>query len=131
MVKIIKHNGKKWMPIPNFENYVVSKDGQILSSAGSMKPHLMTPMVNNEGYLYVYLYDGNGNQTKCFIHRAVLMAWVGMPKDGEETRHLNDIPADNCLENLCWGSRIENVADKRRNGGIPLKKPVKQQLILS
>lgn len=120
MANMIKHNGKEWMPIPNFGNYFASKDGQILSFAGRSKPHLMNPMTNQDGYLYVYLYDGSGNQTKCFVHRAVLMAWVGLPKDGEETRHLNDIPIDNRLENLCWGSRIENVEDKRRNGGIPI-----------
>ncbi len=120
MANMIKHNGKEWMPIPNFGNYFASKDGQILSFAGRSKPHLMNPMTNQSGYLYVYLYDGSGNQTKCFVHRAVLLAWVGLPKDGEETRHLNDIPTDNRLENLCWGNRFENVADKFRNNRVPL-----------
>lgn len=116
----IEWENKEWMQIPNYEHYFASKDGEILSFAGRTQPHLMNLMSNNDGYLYVYLYDGKGNQTKCFVHRAVLMAWVGMPKDSDETRHLNDIPTDNRLENLCWGNRFENVADKRRNGGIPI-----------
>lgn len=113
------------MQIPNFDNYFVSRDGKILSKVGNMQPHIVKPISTNQGYQYVFLYNGNGKRKKMFVHRAVLMAWVGMPKKGQETRHLNDTPTDNRVENLAWGSRMENVADKIRNGRLPIGEKAK------
>jgi hypothetical protein len=33
-----------------------------------------------------------------------------------ECRHLDDDPANNRPDNLCWGTREENIADRIRNG---------------
>jgi hypothetical protein len=57
---------------------------------------------------------------KIWVHRAVLSAFYGYDPDNIECRHLNDNPKDNTLENLKWGTRLENVADKRRNGRLPI-----------
>ena len=115
----IEWTERTWNPVPNFEGYYASADGCILSKR-SHQPRIMNPMKQKDGYLYVYLYDGYGNQKKMYVHRLVLMSWVGMPKDGQECRHLNDDPSDNRIENLLWGTRIENVADKRRNHGLQI-----------
>lgn len=53
-------------------------------------------------------------------NRAVLLAWDREPLPDEECRHLNDCHDDNRLENLCWGSRQENVDDKRVNDKMPV-----------
>src|SRR5690606_21466536 len=50
------------------------------------------------------------------VHRLVLMAFVGPPREGEECRHLNGIPHDNRPINLAWGSARENWNDKRLHG---------------
>ena len=92
----IEWNGALWKNIPGYDNYWASKDG----------------------HLYVFLYK-DGIMKKMWVHKAVLLAWDREPFNGEECRHLNDISNDNRLENLCWGTRLENVEDKRRNGGIP------------
>lgn len=105
-----------WKPIPDHENYFASKDGRILSTK-KKDPAIMKPILSKDGHMYVFLYD-KGKMKKMWIHRAVLLAWDREPMKNEEARHLNDIPSDNRLENLCWGSRLENVSDKRRNGGI-------------
>lgn len=110
--------GSTFNQIPNHDGYYASKNGQILSTKKE-KTILMKQITSKDGYKYVFMYD-NGKMEKVWVHQAVLMAWDRMPKDGEETRHLNDIPDDNRLENLCWGTRLENVADKIRNGGIPI-----------
>ena len=112
--------GRSWRPIPEFEDYFASDDGEILSLAKSRsKPRILNQVTSSDGHKYVFLYK-NKKQTKMFVHRAVLMAWVGMPGPDEEGRHLNDKPGENNLENLAWGTRQENVDDKRRNGGIPI-----------
>lgn len=113
----INWNGKMWAKIPEYEEYYASSDGSILSTK-KREWHIMKPISAKDKHLYVFLYR-NGNMRKMWVHRAVLLAWDREPLPGEECRHLNDIPTDNRLKNLCWGTRIENVADKRRNGGIP------------
>lgn len=55
-----------------------------------------------------------------WVHRAVLSAWIRPARESEECRHLNDIPYDNRLENLAWGSSKENADDKKRNGHLPI-----------
>lgn len=111
----IAWTNRTWNPIPNFDGYYASKDGCIKGKRG-----IMHPMKTKDGHLYVYLYDGYGNQKKMFVHRLILMSFDRMPNQNEEARHLNDIPSDNRITNLAWGSRVENVVDKRRNGRIPV-----------
>ena len=47
------------------------------------------------------------------VHRLVLEAFVGPMPEAMETRHLDGNPANNCLDNLRYGTRAENEADKR------------------
>lgn len=49
------------------------------------------------------------------VHYLVLEAFVGQRPEGMEARHLNDQKLDNRLENLSWGTRIQNAADALRN----------------
>jgi hypothetical protein len=46
----------------------------------------------------------------------VLLAFVGPRPDGAVGRHFNDDPVDNRPENLAWGTRLDNAADRLRNG---------------
>lgn len=112
-------NHIEWKVIPEYEKYYASKDGDILSTK-KKEPYLMKQQISTGNHHYVYLYDSYGNSCKVWVHRAVLSAWVRLPKEGEEGRHLNDNPHDNQLWNLAWGTRMDNVADKRKNGGIPI-----------
>jgi hypothetical protein len=106
-----------WNPVPNYPEYYASQSGQILSLKRQTK-HIMKPIVSKDGHQYVFLYI-DGIQHKTWVHRAVLSAWKGMPKHGEEGRHLDDNPTNNDIHNLEWGTRLENVNDKRINGGLP------------
>lgn len=102
--------------IPGWDDYWVSMNGEILSTK-KKNPIIMKPISKKDDYMYVFLYS-NGIMKKMWIHRAVLLAWDREPMKEEECLHLNDIHSDNRIENLCWGTRIENVVDKRRNGRI-------------
>lgn len=53
------------------------------------------------------------------MHRLVLLAFVGPCPDGMEACHANDIPTDNRLANLRWGTHADNMRDRIENGGNP------------
>ncbi|HNX81694.1 MAG TPA: HNH endonuclease [Candidatus Omnitrophota bacterium] len=106
-----------WNPVPCYPGYYASANGEILSSKKGT-PKILKQIKSNDGYLYVFMYVG-GVQHKMRVHRAVLLAWKGAPADGEECRHLDDNPSNNNINNLAWGTRLENVNDKKNNGRMP------------
>lgn len=57
-----------------------------------------------------------GRQHQRYVHRLVLEAFVGPCPAGLMGRHLDDDPANNRVENLAWGTRLDNAADAVRNG---------------
>lgn len=100
-------------PIPGYDGYSVSRDGVMFGPGGRM-----SPMVAESGHLYILTRQRVGVPGKLFVHRAILMAWVGPPPDGKPFAiHGDDDPSNNTLTNLRWGSRLDNAADRQRNGG--------------
>jgi hypothetical protein len=109
----------EWRPVSNFENYEVSNTGQIRNTHTGF---ILKPYLKPTGYRYVLVRRGGrlGRNAKIMIHRAVLTAFLRAPNPKEETRHLNGNPADNRIENLSWGTHLENVSDTRRHGHLPI-----------
>lgn len=71
---------------------------------------------NADGYPSVRL-TLNGHRTRLAVHR--LVAWVYLsprPDPFHEVRHLNGNKADNRVENLAWGTRKQNAADREQHG---------------
>ncbi len=54
------------------------------------------------------------------VHRLVLEAFVGPCPPGMECRHLNGRRDDNRLVNLTWGTKDEQINDKRCHGTLGL-----------
>lgn len=50
------------------------------------------------------------------VHRLVLETFVGPCPEGMECRHLDGTRTGNWLNNLCWGTRLENHNDMIRHG---------------
>jgi hypothetical protein len=73
--------------------------------------------VERRGHL-VTIRRVKGQVRKLRAHHAVLTAFVGPKPPGLISRHLNDVPADNRLVNLAWGTYKENSEDSARNGGL-------------
>jgi len=107
---------ERWKPIPGHGgDYEVSNLGRVRSHKGR-RVQIIKQAVAATGYRRLTL-SRNGVHTSRSVHQLVLEAFVGPRPDGMVTRHLNDVPYDNRLENLTWGTRAENEDDKRRNGG--------------
>ena len=73
--------------------------------------HIINPYQNKKGGM---VFSIGGKLFK--VHRIVLLAFVGPCPRGMECRHLNGKAWDNRLENLAWGTHLENCADRDRHG---------------
>lgn len=51
-------------------------------------------------------------------HRLILEAFRGPCPEGMESRHLNGIQTDNRIDNLVWGTKLENGSDKTKHGRV-------------
>ena len=102
-----------WKAVPGYEGrYEVSDQGRVRSFRRSKQGRELRPGRMPAGHVSVALGRGN---SRC-VHELVLLAFVGFPPPNHECRHLNGIPSDNRLENLCWGTRSENILDAVRHG---------------
>ena len=116
----------RWLPIPGFPGYEASDDGNVRSldrvvefrdgrrrrfSGKVLKPNKWRE------YRVLVLRDEDGRRRTALVARFVLMAHRGpKPFPAAVIRHLNDDSSDDRLENLAWGTRLENTADRIRNG---------------
>lgn len=120
----------EYRSILNFPGYRVGDDGSVWSrwrkkglgrgrgarTVLSAAWRLLKPQrMNAYGHVQVGLHPGHVLR---LVHRLVLETFVGPCPEGMECRHLDGNPANNRLENLCWGTPTENVADARRHGTI-------------
>jgi hypothetical protein len=107
-----------WLPVVGFEDrYEVSNMGRVRSLPKLKQPELkiLKPSLRVGGYLLVTLRrDTAPHQLR--IHCLVLEAFVGPRPEGHEARHLNGKRNDNRLDNLAWGTKLENANDKRVHG---------------
>lgn len=116
---------EEWRDIPGYAgSYQVSDQGRVRSvdrtvwrqfncgrppAAIKYKGKVLRARPKQTGHAVVNL--GAGSCTT--VHRLVLLAFVGPPPAGHECLHINGVPSDNRLENLRWGTRLENKADER------------------
>jgi hypothetical protein len=109
-----------WRPVEGFPGYDVSNQGRVRSSwrrgrpPGSSPVHTMALKISR-GYARVGLMR-NGKVEMQSVHRLVLTAFVGPCPQGCEACHGNGNRLDNRLENLRWGTRVENMSDRDRHG---------------
>lgn len=104
--------------IPGFDNYAVTNTGNVYKMPLFVgKPKLLKTGLWGDDHLRVRL----GKAGKFYVHRLVLLAFVGPCPEGMECRHLDGDYLNNHLWNLCWGTRKENNEDTVRHGTNYLK----------
>ena len=113
---------EEWRPIHGFTGlYEVSSWGRVRSLdrivAGryGCRSHregkVLVGGVNNAGYRQVILMRRNKGK-QVLVHRLVLTAFYGKCPKGMESRHLDGDKTNNRADNLAWGTRAENIADR-------------------
>ena len=99
-----------WKSIFGYEGlYEISNMGRVRRCYDSCRCSTRIAKIgeNRKGYSRVNLHK-KGKLQVSFVHLLVLNNFIGQCPKGKEASHLNDIKADNRLENLAWMTRSEN-----------------------
>lgn len=121
----------EWREVPGYPGYRASFLGDIQTqwvrgklggSGGGQKPSTRQSIwfpaktANNRGRRALHipaLASPTGKRRYIEVHTLVCLAFHGLPKPRQEVRHFPDPnPANNRADNLSWGSRLENQADR-------------------
>lgn len=112
-----------WKVIPGFEGlYEVSSLGRVRSCArtvfGLKKQTVdardLKQSDNGRGYSKVCLWR-DGHESSRYVHRLVLLAFVGEPPPHCEACHNDGIRSNNNLSNLRWDTHAANHADRKEH----------------
>jgi hypothetical protein len=120
-----------WKDVPGYGNhYQASNFGRVKSkdrvverkhSTGCMakffyKGKVLNPSRSDKyGHLSVHISVNNKKQN-VFVHKFVLLAFVGECPIGMECCHNNGIADDNRVENLRWDTHFANNQDRKLHG---------------
>ena len=95
---------KEWKRIKGYERYSISSEGEIMNPQGK----LMKPFPVGAGYLQVSLWK-DCKRKKFYVHRLVAEAFCENPCSYKEVNHKDGNKKNNCIENLEWCTRAENL----------------------
>ncbi len=99
--------------------YEVTRDGRVFSVETNWRGRgrfELTPDLNSHGYPSVRIYV-QGRRKRIAVHRLVARAFLDeRPSFSHEICHLDGDRTNNRAENLRWGTRAENAADRERHG---------------
>jgi hypothetical protein len=101
--------GSEWRPLN--DRYEVSPDGQVRMIGSIIRLRPWKHVVS--GHLYVSLHKFS----KKMVHLFVMQAWGPAQSPNTECRHLDGNPENNHIDNLQWGTRLENINDFRAHTG--------------
>lgn len=109
----------RWRNVRGENGYRVSDDGRIKSFVNNRhgvggEPHILKPDINKQGYETVCL--GRGNRK--LVHRLVAEAFIPNPNNLPIVRHMDDNPRNNRVENLAWGTQVDNMQDCVKHGRL-------------
>lgn len=77
-------------------------------NGGVVKCKLITPYMNSSGYLQYKIKYG-GVRKKKYAHRLVAEMFIENPYNLAEVDHIDDDKINNCVDNLQWITRQDNM----------------------
>ena len=128
---------EEWKIINNFPKYAVSNLGNVKTLFwqnnvnGKLYPRekILTAIKRKDGYLKVNLhndeYKSRGKGCECLVHRLVAEAFILNPMDFTEVNHKDGDKTNNCVDNLEWCSRQQNVLHSYKLG---LRKSIQEYI---
>ncbi|WP_288638854.1 NUMOD4 domain-containing protein [uncultured Lentilactobacillus sp.] len=96
-----------WKDIPNYEGlYEASSLGRIRSRNRTIDNRkysgkIIKPQNNGHGYYHVTL-AANKKHSQFYVHRLVALTFLPNPSELPEVNHIDENPANNCVDNLEW-----------------------------
>ncbi len=120
-------DAERWLPVVGWVGfYEVSDRGRVRSltrqvshyAGGTRAQYGRVLKQSPKNYPQVDLC-GDGKRNMTYVHRMMLLVFVGPCPEGMETRHLDGDPSNNSLDNLRWGTTAEQNADRSKHGTLP------------
>lgn len=123
-----------WKNIKDYPNYQISNLGRVKALKFYSNIHkkyydrelILKEKINRFGYKFVGLSNKSGRKNKA-VHRLVAEAFIPNQNDMPEVNHIDGNKQNNCVNNLEWCSRRENVLHSYKLG---LKKPIQEYIRL-
>ena len=120
---------EEFKQIHNYPDYDISNLGNVRSRRFS-KPRILKTRAHLGGYYLVRLYDANGDWVDRTIHSLVAEAFLGELPDGMYVLHVDGDCTNNSLENLRYGTPLENQRDRIAHGTYGMKLNVRKVRII-
>ena len=94
--------------IPGFEDYLISKEGEVFSLKSN---RVLTNYTNNKGYKFTSFYI-EGKQHWYLLHRVLAFVYLDLPSLSSELEvdHIDDNKLNNSLDNLQVLTREKHLA---------------------
>lgn len=116
--------------------YVISRDGYIYSTYKNFFSHgvlrksckltKLKPSLDKRGYLVVNLHDDNGNVKAYKLHRLVAQAFLPNLDNKRCVCHIDNDKTNCCVDNLYWGTDLENNHQARQDRLYGNEQPIGQ-----
>ncbi len=125
LVKYVALDTEEWKSLERNDRYEVSTFGQVrlVKPYKNAKPvgYILPIRVDSRyGYAYVDLWR-NSKSKRSYVHKLIAETFLGPCLKGLEVRHKDGTRTNSRLDNLCYGTRSENVQDAIRHGTFKQK----------
>jgi hypothetical protein len=125
-IKEFREMKEIWKPIPDHPGYEASNLGRIRSHRRG-KTTILKPWARSTGHLMVNP-SVNGKNMSRYVHRLVMLAFVGPCPEGMEVCHGPGGPGDNRPSNLRYDTHKANIEEAAISGTMSLGTTVQQAL---
>ena len=113
-------DGEEWRDIVGYEGlYQISNFGRI-KSFHYKNPSVLRVSISNSGYKRLVL-SKNGKYESVCIHVLVAKAFIPNLENKREVNHKDGDKSNNCVDNLEWVTRSENMKHAHKNKLLNLK----------
>ena len=119
---MIKMN--KWIELKENKNYEINENG-FIRRKGTKK--ILRGGKSTNGYYTVSLCE-NGKQKSYYIHRLIANNFLKNKNNYKEINHKDGNKYNNCIDNLEWCSRSDNIKHAYKNELIPKKYGIDNKL---
>jgi NUMOD4 motif./HNH endonuclease. len=117
-----------WIEVKDFVGYEVSNYGRVRTiekltectrdRKGLVKEKILQQTTNSNGYKVLHLYKDNV-KTFCQVHRLVLLSFFSDSEE-ETVNHIDEIKSNNCLSNLEWMTKSDNIRYSKNKAVLKL-----------